>query len=273
MADQLMAYTTDLQALVRDKTIALTEANERLEHASRHKSDFLAHMSHELRTPLNAVIGFSEMLKAQYFGPLNDKQAEYVRDIHASGQHLLSLINDILDLAKVEAGRMELVRADTNVTSVVEACCALVSERLARKQQTLTVRLAPDVGTWSLDGRKFKQCLLNLLSNAGKFTANGGHIALRVHVEGHALLVEVEDNGVGIDAAEIPKLFSEFYQASSNSSQSGAKEGTGLGLALTRKFVELHGGSVDVRSALGHGSTFTLRFPRHQESHGANSGH
>ena len=270
MAASLRTSYADLEARVREKTRDLADANAALEIASQHKSDFLAHMSHELRTPLNAVIGFSEMLKAQYFGPLNDKQAEYVRDINASGQHLLSLINDILDLAKVEAGRMELVRSDVHLPSVVEACCSLVSERFARKSQTLNAVVDPAVSFWSLDERKVKQCVLNLLSNANKFTPNGGRVALQVSVEAEALVLRVTDTGVGVAPDAVSQLFTEFYQVAPSSAAAGgavaaqstdAREGTGLGLALTKKFVELHGGTVEVASEVGKGSTFTLRFP------------
>ncbi len=257
MADQLQTYATGLEKKVAEKT-------EQLELANKHKSDFLAHMSHELRTPLNAVIGFSEMLKAQYFGPLNDKQAEYVKDINDSGQHLLALINDILDLAKIESGHMELVRSDAHVPSIVEACCALMSERFQRKRQVLDAVVEPSVSFWHLDERKFKQCLLNLLSNANKFTPEGGRVSLWVFVELDALVVRVADTGVGIAAEALPNLFSEFYQVASvnpDAATQALAEGTGLGLALTKKFVELHGGRVEVTSVVGQGSVFTLRFP------------
>lgn len=270
MAQRVTEAQSGLEQKVEEKTRDLANANAALEVASQHKSDFLAHMSHELRTPLNAVIGFSEMLKAQYFGPLNDKQAEYVRDINASGQHLLSLINDILDLAKVEAGRMELVRSDVHLPSLVEACCSLVSERFARKSQTLNTVVDSTVSFWSLDERKVKQCVLNLLSNANKFTPQGGRVSLLVAAEDNALVVRVTDTGVGIAPDALTNLFTEFYQVAPSSAAAGgaataqstdAREGTGLGLALTKKFVELHGGTVEVASEVGKGSTFTLRFP------------
>ncbi len=263
MALEIESFYASMEQKVAERTSEADAAN-------RHKSDFLAHMSHELRTPLNAVIGFSEMLKAQYFGALNDKQAEYVRDINASGQHLLSLINDILDLAKVEAGRMELVRSEVHLPSLVEACCSLVSERFARKSQTLNAVVDPVVSFWSLDERKVKQCVLNLLSNANKFTPSGGRVSLSVAVEDNALMVRVTDTGVGIAPEALTNLFTEFYQVAPSSAAAGgaataqstdAREGTGLGLALTKKFVELHGGTVEVASEVGKGSTFTLRFP------------
>jgi signal transduction histidine kinase len=277
MSSELQSSYSNLEQKVADKTSALATTNAALAIASQHKSEFLAHMSHELRTPLNAVIGFSDLLKAQYFGPLNQKQSEYVRDINASGQHLLSLINDILDLAKVEAGRMELMLTEANVPALVEACVALVSERFTRGRQTLTTDVSADVSSWLLDERKVKQCLLNLLTNASKFTPTGGTVTLRLSVESgdaagdetQQLVVSVSDTGVGISAEELPQLFTEFYQAKSaagalNASANVAaeREGTGLGLALTKGFVALHGGTVSVASTLGEGSTFTLRFPK-----------
>lgn len=263
-ATEIANYQHGLEKMVAEKTATLEIRNDQLRAANQHKSEFLAHMSHELRTPLNAVIGFSDLLKAQYFGPLNQKQSEYVRDINASGQHLLSLINDILDLAKVEAGRMELVLSDCHVATLVESCVAFVSERVSRSEQTLTTDVAPDVGTWPLDERKVKQCLLNLLTNASKFTPAGGAITLRVLINDNELVAAVSDNGVGIATEDLPKLFSEFYQAKAANDTSGVaaqREGTGLGLALTKGFVELHGGTISVESVVGMGSTFTVRFP------------
>jgi signal transduction histidine kinase len=251
-----------LDRRVADKTDELAKANEALEVANRHKSDFLAHMSHELRTPLNAVIGFSEMLKAQYFGPLNAKQAEYVNDINASGQHLLSLINDILDLAKVEAGRMELSTAETPVGALVDACVSLVSERCVRKSQRLSCSVTPESLSWLLDERKAKQCLLNLITNAHKFTDEGGEIDVTVHAANDVLIMSVSDTGIGIPSDSLPRLFDEFYQVEDHSVEAKQREGTGLGLALTKRLVELHGGTLQVTSKPRKGSTFTLQFPK-----------
>lgn len=264
LVGEIVSANAKLEQRVIEKTKDLADANTELEVASKHKSEFLAHMSHELRTPLNAVIGFSDLLKAQYFGPLNTKQAEYVRDINASGQHLLSLINDILDLAKVEAGRMDLALSECHVAALVESCAALVSERVSRCEQTLATEVGSEITTWALDERKVKQCLLNLLTNASKFTPSGGAITLRVFIEKDELVVAVSDNGTGIAADDLPKLFSEFYQAKAADTASGVaaqREGTGLGLALTRGFVELHGGTISAESVVGKGSTFTMRFP------------
>jgi signal transduction histidine kinase len=264
MSMELTRSYGDLERRVQEKTADLAGANARLEAASKNKSDFLAHMSHELRTPLNAIIGFSEMLRAQYFGPLNDKQLEYATDINAAGQHLLSLINDVLDLAKVEAGRLDFQPAKVDVVQAVENCRTLVSEQFLRKNQRLEIEVEVGATNWWLDDRKFRQCLLNLLSNASKFTPDGGAITTRVFVMPEALVVVVRDSGIGIPAAALPRLFEEFCRAGNDSDadNDAATKGTGLGLALTRRLVELHGGRIDVESELGKGSAFTMRFPR-----------
>ncbi len=254
MADQLQGYTTDLQRKVAEKTAELEMAN-------RHKSEFLANMSHELRTPLNAIIGFSEVLKERMFGELNAKQAEYVRDIYGSGQHLLSLINDILDLSKVEAGRMELDVREFGVRAAIHNCCTLIRERALRKQLRLESHVFEDVGPWPGDERKFKQVVLNLLSNAVKFTPAGGAVKVTSRVEGDWLVVSVADTGVGIAAAERERIFTAFHQLGASGEET-RQEGSGLGLALSRRLVELHGGTIEVESAPGRGSVFTARFSR-----------
>jgi signal transduction histidine kinase len=251
MADQLQDYTVGLERKVSEKTAQLEAAN-------RHKSEFLANMSHELRTPLNAVIGFSEALREEMFGKLNPKQLEYVGDIHGSGMHLLSLINDILDIAKVEAGHMELDLRVFDVGAAVGNCCTLVRERAMRQSLALTVEVAPGL-TWCADERKFKQVLLNLLTNALKFTAAGGKVHVEARVEKGMLAVAVSDNGVGIAAADQSVIFEQFRQLPG---EHGARqEGTGLGLPLSQRMVELHGGTLTVVSAPGAGATFTARYP------------
>jgi signal transduction histidine kinase len=251
MADQLQDYTTGLERKVAEKTA-------QLELANRHKSEFLANMSHELRTPLNAIIGFSEVLGARMFGDLNPKQAEYVTDIYGSGQHLLSLINDILDLAKVEAGRMELDVHEFEVQSAIDNCCTLVRERAHRSRLRFSAEVEPGIGKWRGDERKFKQVVLNLLSNAVKFTPAGGEVELRARVEGPWLRVSVTDTGVGISPQDQEAIFTEFHQVHA---AQGKNEGTGLGLTLSRRLVGLHGGTLIVESLLGKGSTFTASFP------------
>jgi signal transduction histidine kinase len=231
-----------------------------LETASRHKSEFLANMSHELRTPLNAVIGFSEVLQDRLFGDLNDKQAEYVADIHASGRHLLALINDILDLSKIEAGRMDLQITSFALSDVVPNSVALSRERATREGIALGLEVDPGIGVIEADERMLKQVLFNLLSNALKFTARGGHVGLSVHSVGDDVVVSVRDDGVGIAPADQARIFEEFQQVGTSHLQ----EGTGLGLAISRRFIELHGGSLRVESEPGHGSTFTFTLPRTQ---------
>jgi len=235
------------------------EKSRELEIANRHKSEFLANMSHELRTPLNAVIGFSEVLGERYFGELNEKQAEYVTDIHSSGRHLLSLINDILDLAKIEAGRMELEVAEFDLPAALENAMTLVKERAQRHGIRLSLSTDPALGAFRGDERKFKQIMLNLLSNAVKFTPEGGSVAVAARPFDSALEVSVADTGVGIAAEDQETVFEEFKQVGRDYTRKA--EGTGLGLALTKRFVELHGGSIRLQSAPGKGSTFTFTLP------------
>jgi signal transduction histidine kinase len=230
-----------------------------LETASRHKSEFLASMSHELRTPLNAIIGFSEVLQERMFGDLNDKQAEYIDDIITSGRHLLSLINDILDLSKVEAGRMELELSRFDLPVALETTLALVRERATRQGLRLELTVDERVGSVVADERKVRQVLLNLLSNAVKFTPEGGRVAVRAAPVAGASEIAVSDTGVGIAAEDQATVFEEFRQVGSDTARK--REGTGLGLTLARKFVELHGGRIWVTSEIGRGSTFTFTLP------------
>jgi signal transduction histidine kinase len=234
------------------------DKSRQLEAASRHKSEFLANMSHELRTPLNAVIGFSEVLLQRMFGELNAKQDEYLKDIYASGQHLLSLINDILDLSKIEAGRMELAPARFHLPSALENAVTLVKERAARHGIALQVDVDPQLGELVGDERKVKQVLLNLLSNAVKFTPEGGRIALKASQEDGTVKIAVTDTGIGIAPEDQGAIFEEFRQVGSDERK---REGTGLGLTLAKKFVELHGGRIWVESTVGQGSTFTFTLP------------
>jgi signal transduction histidine kinase len=229
-----------------------------LEAASRHKSEFLANMSHELRTPLNAIIGFSEVLDDRMFGELNEKQAEYVRVILGSGRHLLSLINDILDLSKVEAGHMELELGTFNLPAALENTLTLMRERAMRHGLALELSVDETLGDIVADERKLKQVLLNLLSNAVKFTPEGGRIDVRALAANGTIQVSVTDTGIGIAPEDQAAVFEEFRQVGQASRK---REGTGLGLALARKFVELHGGRLWVTSDVGTGSTFTFTIP------------
>jgi GAF domain-containing protein len=240
----------------------IEDKSRQLEAASRHKSEFLANMSHELRTPLNAIIGFSEVLVDRMFGELNEKQDEYLKDIYASGQHLLSLINDILDLSKIEAGRMELEATDFDLPSAIDNALILVRERATRRGITLGHSVDERLGSIRGDERKVKQVLLNLLSNALKFTPEGGRIDVSAGVQDEVAEVSVTDTGVGIAPEDQEAVFEEFRQVGTAEKK---VEGTGLGLALSRKFIELHGGRILVKSQVGHGSTFTFTLPVRRE--------
>jgi signal transduction histidine kinase len=236
----------------------LADKSRQLEVASQHKSEFLANMSHELRTPLNAVIGFSEVLSERMFGDLNEKQDEYLKDIHASGQHLLSLINDILDLSKIEAGKMDLEVSDFNLPATIDNALMLVRERAARRGIDLRKSVDERLGQVEADERKIRQVLLNLLSNAIKFTPEGGRIEVAAKPVDGSAEVSVRDTGVGIAPEDQEAIFEEFKQVGMASKK---VEGTGLGLALSRKFIELHGGRIWVESQTGAGSTFTFTIP------------
>jgi signal transduction histidine kinase len=236
----------------------IEQKSRELEAASRHKSEFLANMSHELRTPLNAIIGFSEVLAEGMFGEVNEKQTEYLQDILESGRHLLSLINDILDLSKIEAGRMELEATDFDLPSAIENALILVRERAGRGGITLAREIDERLGTIHADERKVKQVLLNLLSNALKFTPEGGRIDVRAGLQDGAAEISVTDTGVGIAPEDQEAVFEEFRQVGTAAKK---VEGTGLGLALSRKFIELHGGRIWVKSQVGAGSTFTFTLP------------
>jgi GAF domain-containing protein/anti-sigma regulatory factor (Ser/Thr protein kinase) len=237
----------------------IQEKTRQLEVANKHKSEFLANMSHELRTPLNAVIGFSEALLDRMFGELNEKQADYLKDIHESGRHLLSLINDILDLSKIEAGRMELEISAFHLPSAISNAITLVRERAQRHGIALGCDIDPALGELQADERKVKQILLNLLSNAVKFTPDGGRVEVSAKRDTTRVEIAVRDSGIGIAPEDQGSLFEEFRQVGRDSTRKA--EGTGLGLALTRKFVELHGGEIRVASQPGKGSTFTVSLP------------
>jgi signal transduction histidine kinase len=237
----------------------LQEKSRQLEIANKHKSEFLANMSHELRTPLNAIIGFSEVMINGMAGPMTDEQKEFAGDIRDSGKHLLTLINDILDLSKIEAGRMELDVAPFDVPGAMQNAMTLVQGRAARHGIHLETEIAPAVSEYQGDERKFKQIVINLLSNAVKFTPEGGKVTLAADRVNGAYSISVSDTGIGIAPEDQEKIFEEFKQVGSDYARKA--EGTGLGLTLTRKLVELHGGRITVRSEPGRGSTFTFTLP------------
>ena len=236
----------------------LERKSAELQVASEHKSAFLASMSHELRTPLNAVIGFSEVLLDRMFGELNERQAEYLEDILSSGKHLLELLSEILDLSKVEAGRMELEFSDFSVRQVIEHAIALVRERAASHGIALVVEIDPSVDVIESDELRFKQVVLNLLSNAVKFTPDGGHVLVRSTRTERRLTVTVTDDGIGIPAEDTERIFEAFHQGRRGAAH---EEGTGLGLTLCRRIVTLMGGEMTLQTKVGVGSTFSFAIP------------
>ena len=286
--EELRMAARQLEVRVEDRTRDLREAMRRAEEASRAKSDFLANMSHELRTPLNPVIGFAEILLTQTAGPLNEKQARYLQHIHQGGKHLLEIINDILDLIKVEARKLKLTPEELSVAVTLEDSLVLARSLADKKCQTVEADIKPDLPPLRADPVRFKQILFNLLSNAVKFTAPGGSVRvtarriynfqfpiadLKVGDTGPQsqisnqksemrdfLEIAVTDTGAGIRPEDLAKLFQEFVQLETTRAQK--HEGTGLGLALTRRLVELHGGRIWAESeGEGKGATFTVRLP------------
>jgi signal transduction histidine kinase/DNA-binding response OmpR family regulator len=226
--------------------------------ASQHKSEFLASMSHELRTPLNAIIGFSEVLLERMFGELNERQDDYLRDIWSSGKHLLELLNDILDLSKIEAGQMVLNRSEFMVRESLDYCLSMVRERALNQRVLLNLEVDPQVGLLDADRLRFRQVVLNLLSNAVKFTPEGGRVDVSASIRDQDLVVLVADTGVGVPAEDRERIFDAFQQGSR---PSGQTEGTGLGLTLSKRILEMHGGRLWLESEAGQGSTFGFAMP------------
>jgi signal transduction histidine kinase len=270
MAASLQASVQSLEQRVEERTrelaTALAERDEKghlLEIASRHKSEFLANMSHELRTPLNAIIGFSQVLRQRLFGPVNEKQEEYLDDILASGHHLLSLINDVLDLSKVEAGQVELEVATFSLREALERGVVMVREPATERGVAVGLEPAPDVDLVDGDERRLRQVVFNLLSNAVKFTPQGGSVVVSsARVDGE-VQVSVTDTGPGIATEDRERIFDEFQQTEVGVQQ---REGSGLGLALSKRLVELHGGRIWVESEPGHGSCFVFTLPIREAS-------
>ena len=247
-----------LTAQLRQHSEEIADKNRQLEAASRHKSDFLASMSHELRTPLNAILGFNEMILDQVYGPLSPEVKSPLEEMQSSGKHLLRLINNVLDLAKIEAGRMELAFSDYSVQDTVESVRATLRPIAAEKGLELRTFLPSDIPLARGDAGRISQCLLNLAGNALKFT-KAGRVEIGVQLVDHRLVYRVTDTGIGIPPDKIGGLFSEFKQADATiASEYG---GTGLGLAITKRFIEMHGGRIWVESEPGRGSTFLFEIP------------
>ena len=252
---------------LRDSNEQLSITNGELARATRLKDEFLASMSHELRTPLNAILGISEGLEEKVFGSLNNRQEKAIATIARSGRHLLELINDILDLAKIESGKLELQPTNISVSNLCESSLTFVKLMALKKNISVGANVPHNIGTIYADDRRMRQVLINLLSNAVKFTPNDGSVILRVRREEQVLVFEVEDTGIGIAPENIDKLFESFVQI--DSSLSRQYSGTGLGLSLVRRLVELHGGSVNVESEVGKGSCFRVRLPHQRLGLGA----
>ena len=247
-----------LGQLVEQRTQELQQEKLISEAANQAKSAFLANMSHELRTPLTSIIGFSSVMIQEAFGPINDRQREYLQHISSGGYQLLSLINDLLDLAKIEADREELVLETVTVKEICETCLSIVREQATRRQLDLFLTMSPDASTCAADKRRLTQILLNLLSNAIKFT-DSGSVTLAVDQTDTTIQFLVTDTGIGISEAEQSRLFQPFQQLDNGLDR--RHEGTGLGLALSQRLAQLHGGEIKMKSAPGQGSCFTLSLP------------
>jgi PAS domain S-box-containing protein len=261
--DHLRAVQEKYNQELAERNQELAERNEQIERANRLKSEFLASMSHELRTPLHTVIGFSELLEEQTQGPLNDKQKRFIDHIHRDSLHLLDLINDILDLSKIESGRLELHAEVFDLAGVLEECLRSIRPQAKTKELIIDTSAVASLAL-DADRLRVKQVLMNLLSNAVKFTPQGGKIRVEAGMEGTDAKITVIDTGIGIPPHEHESVFDKFYQVSATTK--GVREGTGLGLAITKHLVEEHGGSIWVKSELGKGSAFSFTIPLRRQA-------
>ena len=264
LRDQIEQERAHLAQRVAERTLDLSQANINLAQVARVKDEFMANMSHELRTPLNAILAFSESLLEEIYGPLSARQHDIIRNIEVGGRHLLALINDILDLTKVDAGQISLQSEPVSISDVCYASLVFVKEQALKKTLALDFHQNDELAIMDVDPKRLKQMLVNLLSNAVKFTPNGGKVRLDVAVDSAAEVVRfaVHDTGIGIAAQDLDRLFQPFSQLDTKLSR--MYEGTGLGLVLVRRLAELHNGSVTVESTLGVGSCFTITLPYRQ---------
>jgi signal transduction histidine kinase len=265
LAERMNWMSRELRRLDEEQRVAaeaLHRLNDRLAQASRAKSEFLANMSHELRTPLNAILGFTELMLDELYGEVPAALREPLTDIQTNGRHLLRLINDVLDLSKIEAGRLELGGGEYSVQEVVDVVHASLRSLALEKQLAFTATVSPDIPPARGDGRRIAQCLMNLAGNAIKFTRQG-HVDIEARLDGQWLVYRVRDTGIGIPKDEIENVFAEFRQVDAAITREYG--GTGLGLSITKRLVELHGGRIWVESELGKGSTFFFTVPLHAD--------
>ena len=255
----IVAVTRDISDR-KNQEAELVRTRDEADSANRIKTQFLANMSHELRTPLNSIMGFSEILNRELFGSLGEgRYRDYAHLIHESGEHLLNVVNDILDISKIETGKFKIVKEPVDLASLVESCCDVMRHTAEQKQLTLMVEVAPVLPALAADRRACKQMLLNVISNAIKFTNPGGSVRVSARALNGTVEIAVTDNGVGIAAAELPKLGNPFVQASN--SRDASCEGAGLGLSVVKGLAKLHGGKLELRSTLGKGTTATITLP------------